>query len=57
MPGSTYIVEGGEIGGTILVNVLRLVTQDLPDEVVEDVREAAWDGELLNVLTGHVPRL
>ena len=50
---SAYLVEGREVGLAVVVNVFRLVTQNLAHEVVQDVREAAWNGELLNVLAGH----
>ena len=51
----TYLVKGGEVGSTILIDCLGLVTENLTHEVVENVREAAWDGELLDVLASHFP--
>lgn len=50
---TTYLVEGCEVGGAILVDVLRLVAEDFPDEVVEEVGELARNGELLDVLARH----
>ena len=49
----TYLVEGGEVGSAVLVNVFWLVTENLSDEVVEDVGELPWDRELLDVLARH----
>ena len=51
---NTYLVECGEIRGTILVDVFWLIAKDFPHEVVEDVGELSWDRELLNILAGHL---
>ena len=50
----TYLIKCGEIGGSILENILRLVSQHLAYEVVQNVGELPWDGELLNILAGHL---
>ena len=50
----TYLIERGEIGGSILINVFGLVAENFSHEIVEDVRELSWDGELLNILAGHL---
>ena len=50
----TYIIERCEVGSTVLVDILRLVSQHFSDKVVQNVREAAWNWELLNVLACHL---
>ena len=50
----TYLVQSLEVGGSVLVDIFGLVAQHLPHKVVQDVGELAWDGELLNVLAGHL---
>ena len=49
----TYLVHGCEVGCAVLVDIFRLVAQHLAHKVVQDVGEAAWDWELLNVLACH----
>ena len=54
MAGIAYVLEGGEVLCAVVVDVLGLVAQDLPCEVVEEVRELAWDWELLQILARHL---
>ena len=50
----TYLIESSEVGSSVFVDILGLVSEYLAYEVVEDVRELPWDWELLNVLAGHL---
>ena len=52
--GISYVLEGGEVLCAVVVDVLWLVAQDFPCEVVEEVRELAWDWELLQILARHL---
>ena len=51
---NTYLIKSSEISGAIVKDALRLITKDFTHEIVENVWELPWNGELLNVFRGHL---
>lgn len=48
------LIKSSEISGAIVKDALRLITKDFTHEIVENVWELPWNGELLNVFRGHL---
>lgn len=49
----TYYFKCAKVCGTVRINVLRLVAQDLARKVVQNVGERLWNWHLLQVLARH----